>query len=154
MSHAESRALELRIAVLQIPSNGPCQYVLLPPHGQLCTSLSKMFWIRLSNTASESSSFHGLWCTAMFRMFFGSHIAPLLCSGLSKHTSRVAFPRNATHRAKNPPITILQPSRERSCFSLFTTCRTYRRVLPVFLVLCRQPCPLFSFRPNAWLPGL
>ena len=42
------------------------------------------------------------------------------------------------HRAKNPPITILQPSRERSCFSLFTTCRTYRRVLPVLPVLCRQ----------------
>ena len=61
----------------------------------MCTSLSKMFWIRLSNIAGESGSFHGR-LSAVSRMFVGSRIAPHLCSGLSRHTSRVAFPRNAT----------------------------------------------------------
>ena len=88
-------------------------------------------------------------CTAVSRMFVGRHTAPYLCSGLARHTPIGSiFPDNAT-RGKESSNNICS-RHERSCFPHFTTFGTYRRVLPV---LCRQPCPLLSFRPNAWLPS-
>ena len=85
-------------------------------HGHLCTSLSKMLWMRLSNVACEFSSFHGLLCTAVSGTFSGSHIAlsyAVDCLG----TRLASFFPEMPHRATNPPIAFTAVMRAQLLFS-------------------------------------